>query len=79
MEWPPSAVGCPPWLVWQGTFPGPLLVDLARQFQADAVMFLCLYEFQPYAPPRVGVTVHLVSTREAITIASVDGVMRPFS
>jgi len=61
-------------VVLQGTFPEHLLVHLANQYQADAVLFVNVNEYHPYAPPKLGVSVHLVSTHEAIVIASVDGI-----
>lgn len=64
---------CPSTAGLQGTFPEQLLVDLAKQFQAEAVLFVNVNEYHPYSPPKLGATVHLVSTHEAIALASVDG------
>ena len=74
VELPPYAFECPSTAVLHGTFPEHLLVDLARRFQADALLFTNVTQYQPYAPPRIGAKVHLVSTKQAITLATVDGV-----
>ena len=49
------------------------MVELAKQYQADAVVFSSLTDYHPYWPPRVGVKLHIVSTHEAVTLASIDG------
>jgi len=55
------------------TFDTQTLVQLAHQYHADAVLFGSLRSFHPYWPPRIGVTLHLVETSEAMTLASIDG------
>ncbi len=57
----------------QGRFQEDALVELAKQHQADAVVFSSLTDYHPYWPPRVGVKLHIVSTHEAVTLASIDG------
>ncbi|MGB6043886.1 MAG: hypothetical protein WBF93_12075 [Pirellulales bacterium] len=56
-----------------GHFQDAFLAESFRQYGADAVVFCGVRDYQPYWPPRVGATVHLVSTHEAVTLASVDG------
>jgi hypothetical protein len=72
---PPEGVfgECPLHTVAGGAIPPQLLLDMALQFNADGVLFSCLTAYHPYAPPRIGATVHLVTTREAATLVSVDG------
>jgi hypothetical protein len=74
VELPTGSPYCPSSVALQGTFPEHLLVALHRQFQADAVLFVNINEYHPYSPPKLGATVHLVSTYEAITLASIDGI-----
>jgi len=74
VELPMNSPSCPSSVVRQGTFPEHMLVNLTRQFQADAVLFVSINDYHPYSPPKIGATVHLVSTGEAITLASVDGI-----
>jgi hypothetical protein len=50
-----------------------LLLEARERFQADAVLIGSLRHYHPYWPPRIGVTLHLVETTEAMTVASVDG------
>jgi hypothetical protein len=38
------------------------------------VLFVSINEYHPYSPPKLAATVHLVSTAEAIAVASVDGI-----
>lgn len=51
-----------------------ILVEVARKYRADAVLFVGVNDYQPYYPPRMAVSAHLVDAREAVTLASVDGV-----
>jgi hypothetical protein len=71
---PEEAFGdCDPHLLAQGTVPAHLLLEMAHRFNADGVLLSVLTQYHPYAPPRLGVTVHLVSTREGATLVTVDG------
>ena len=74
VQLPPAPYDCPTSTVLEGTFPEPLLVDLAQRFQADGVLFVTVTEYHPYFPPKLAATVHLVNTEEAVTVATVDGV-----
>ena len=50
-----------------------LLVAARRKFHADAVLVGTLRHYRPYWPPRIGVTLHMIETTQAVTVASVDG------
>ncbi len=49
------------------------LLRIAREYQAQAVLFANVTQYHPYAPPRIGVSLLLVSPAEGIVIASTDG------
>jgi hypothetical protein len=49
------------------------ILRVAREYQADAVLFANVTQYHPYSPPRVGVSLLLVSPAEGIAIASIDG------
>ena len=56
-----------------GGFDEGFLVHVAHKYLADAVLLSAIRDYHPYWPPRLGVTAYLVSTSEAVTLASVDG------
>lgn len=56
------------------TYHEQLLVELGHDYRADAALFVSVNDYHAFYPPRLAVTVHMVDTREAITLASVDGV-----
>jgi hypothetical protein len=56
-----------------GRFDESFLAEMARVWQVDAVIYARLTAYDPYWPPRIGVTLHLVEVREATCLASVDG------
>ena len=56
------------------TYHEKLLVEVGHDYRADAVLFVSVNDYFAFYPPRMAVTVHMVDTREAITLASVDGV-----
>ena len=64
---------CPANMVTSGEFPYELLVDLYQRFHADAVMFGSINEHSAYWPLSLGVTIHLVDTREGRVLSTVDG------
>ncbi len=69
-----EAFGCfPRHVLAQGELPPELVLQMARQFNADGLLLSSLKEYRPYQPPRIAATVHLVSTRDAVTLVSVDG------
>lgn len=49
------------------------LLRVARQYQADAVLFVNVTNYHPYARPRLGLSLLLVSPTEGIAIASING------
>ncbi|MEX2285641.1 MAG: hypothetical protein WD648_01050 [Planctomycetaceae bacterium] len=57
-----------------GRFDELNLIEITERFQVDGVIYGSLTDYCPYWPPRIGVNLHLVSTHEAVTLASVDGV-----
>ena len=59
--------------VAKGQYPTAILVHAYHQHSADAVLFGAVHEYNPYGPLSVGLTLHLVDTREAVTNASVGG------
>jgi hypothetical protein len=56
-----------------GHFDEMELFELAQSFHADAVLCGAVTHYHPYAPPRVGLSLRLISTAESVVIASVDG------
>ncbi len=49
------------------------LLRIAREYGAQAVVFANVTQYQPYSPPRVGLSLLMVSPAEGIAIASIDG------
>lgn len=49
------------------------VLRIAREHQADAVLFANVTQYHPYARPRVGLSMLLVSPAEGIAIASLSG------
>jgi hypothetical protein len=58
----------------QGQFDENTLVSLGNAFQADAVLCGAVTHYHPYTPPRVGLSLRLISTAESVVVASIDGV-----
>lgn len=56
-----------------GRFDEAELIALADQHNADAIVFGTITQYQPYAPPRVGLSLRLISPGDGVLIASVDG------
>jgi len=56
-----------------GQFDELELLRVAREYQAQAVLFANVTQYHPYAPPRVGMSLLLVSPAEGVAIASADG------
>lgn len=46
---------------------------VAREHQVDAIMFVKVTQYEPYPPPRLGLSVLMVSPAEGMVIASVNG------
>ena len=50
------------------------ILRVAREYQADAVLFANVTQYHPYTPPRIGLSLILLSPTEGIAIASASGV-----
>ena len=57
----------------RGTFDEIELLRIARDYDAQAVLFGQLTQYNPYAPPKVGLTLLMISPAEGVAIASADG------
>lgn len=57
----------------RGSFDELELLRIAREYDAQAVLFGKLTQYQPYAPPRVGLSLIMISPAEGVAIASADG------
>lgn len=57
----------------QGLYPEDTLVELARFYRVDGVIFSRMDNFDPYWPPRMSLNVNLVETFNGETLAAVDG------
>jgi hypothetical protein len=57
----------------KGTFDELELLRIAREYDAQAVLFGQVTQYHPYAPPRVGISLVMVSPAEGVAIASADG------
>lgn len=49
------------------------VLRVARQHQVDAIIFVQITQYHPYPPPRIGVSLLMVSPSEGMVIASVNG------
>lgn len=56
-----------------GQFDEAELLRLAAEYQVDAVLFGAVTQYHPYALPRIGLSLRLISPADAAVIASVDG------
>ncbi len=56
-----------------GKFDELEVLDYAREFNADAVLFGMVTHFQPYEPIHVGLSMIMVYPAESIIVAAVDG------
>ena len=57
-----------------GTFDERQLLTLANQYHVQAILLGRVTQFHPYAPPRLGLSLMLISPGQAVVIAAVDGV-----
>lgn len=57
----------------RGQFDELELLRVAREYQADAVLFGQMTQYHPYNPPRLGLSLLMISPGEGIVIASSDG------
>lgn len=46
---------------------------ISRRYQAQAILYGVVTQYHPYSPPRIGVSLLMVSPAEAVVVASVDG------
>ena len=58
----------------QSAFAETMLVEMANTLRVDGVIIVHATEIRPFEPIRVALTLHLVDARDAITVATVDGV-----
>jgi len=58
----------------EGEFDEVELIQIGHRYQVDAVLIGAVTEYRAYPPPRVGMSVQLISVGEAAVIAGVDGV-----
>lgn len=63
---------CPVEAVVSGTIPEQILIDAYYQYDADAVIVVRVNEYLAYQPMSIGLTLHLIDTREGISRFSVD-------
>jgi hypothetical protein len=49
------------------------LLRIARQYDAQAILFGNVTNYHPYAPPRVGLSLVMICPAEGVAIASTDG------
>ncbi len=57
----------------RGAFNEAVLIQLARQYRVEAVVLGTLTQYSPYAPPRLGLSLQVVSPGDAVVVASIDG------
>lgn len=57
----------------RGQFDEVEVLRIAREYQAQAVLFGLVTQYQPYSPPRVGLSLLMISPGDGIVIASSDG------
>lgn len=57
----------------RGAFDEIELLRIAREYDAQAVLFGNVTQYHPYAPPRVGLSLIMISPGEGVAIASADG------
>lgn len=57
----------------RGAFDEIELLRIAREYDAQAVLYGNVTQYHPYAPPRVGLSLIMISPGEGVAIASADG------
>ena len=57
----------------QGQFDEVELLRVAREYQAQAVLFGQVTQYHPYNPPRVGLSLLMIHPAEGIAVATSDG------
>jgi hypothetical protein len=72
---PPNPAECDAKLVHTtGRFNEADLVRLAREFRTDGILVGVVTQYHPYPPPRIGLTLHLISASRGVEVASVQGI-----
>src|SRR6266849_3413260 len=56
-----------------GRFSEEAMLELAHAFRVDGVLLGSVTHYHPYSPPRIGLTLQLISPGLAMVVASVDG------
>jgi hypothetical protein len=56
----------------QGGYPLQVLVDALQQYRADAVLFARVTRYRAYPPLAIGITIHVVDTRDARVLATLQ-------
>lgn len=57
----------------RGAFDEMELLRIAREYDAQAVLYGNVTQYHPYAPPRVGLSLIMICPAEGVAIASADG------
>lgn len=57
----------------RGSFDELELLRIAREHDAQAILFGLVTQYHPYPPPRVGLSLIMISPGEGVAIASADG------
>jgi hypothetical protein len=57
----------------RGAFDELELLRIARNHDAQAILFGMVTQYHPYSPPRVGLSLVMISPAEGVAIASADG------
>jgi hypothetical protein len=57
----------------QGRFNEAAMIELMHMYHVDGVVFGAVTQYHPYAPPRIGLSLQMVSPAQAVVVASVDG------
>lgn len=70
---PESYTACHDSVRINGRFDEVELLYLAERYNADAIVFGTITQYQPYSPPRLGLSLRMISPANAVLIASVDG------
>lgn len=70
---PDTRIACRDAVRLNGRFDEGELIELAEAYNADAILFGSITQYQPYTPPRVGLSLRLISPTSGSLISSVDG------
>lgn len=70
---PGACLACRSAVRENGCFDEAELLDAAESYHADAILFTTITQYQPYTPPRVGLSLRLVRPQDGAVFAAVDG------